>query len=73
MLYRRPLLLNLALANAAMLPLLALAWIRLGPWEPLAWLGGLLAMDVLHREPMGATCEGSGRWRDDGRSGGGRT
>ena len=47
MLYRRPLLLNLALANAAMLPLLALAWIRLGPWEPLAWLGGLLIIDWL--------------------------
>ena len=45
MLYRRHVLSNLALANAAMLPLLALAWIRLGPWEPLAWLGGLLMVD----------------------------
>ena len=53
MLYRTHLLLNLALANAAMLPLLALAWIRLGPWEPLAWLSGLLMPGLAHREPMG--------------------
>ena len=69
MLYRRPLLLNLALANAAMLPLLALAWIRLGSWEPLAWLGGLLAMDVRivsRWVDVGVDV----RWRDDGRSGG---
>jgi len=64
---------ELLCANVLILALIILAAIISGWGEALAWTGGLLAMDVLHREPMGATCGGSRRWRDDGRSGGGRT
>ena len=57
---------ELLAANVLILALIILAGIVSGWGEALAWLGGLLAMDVLHREPMGATCGGNGRWRDGG-------
>jgi len=36
---------GLVLANLLMMPILALAWLRLGAWEALAWLGALLLVD----------------------------
>ena len=53
---------ELLCANALILALIILAGIVSGWCEALAWLGGLLATDVLHREPMGEawgwTCAG---------------
>ena len=64
---------ELLAANVLILALIILAGIVSGWGEALAWLGGLLAMNVRIVSRWVRACGSSGRWRDDGRSGGGRT
>ena len=64
---------ELLCANVLILALIILAAIVSGWGEALAWLGGLLATDVRIVSRWVRACGGNGRWRDDGRSGGGRT